>query len=75
MSGHNVVVACLPAGVYGTTSATAAVSHLMSTYQNIRFGLMVGVGGGVPRVNPDIRLGDIVVSKPTDTSSGVIQSV
>jgi nucleoside phosphorylase/tetratricopeptide (TPR) repeat protein len=34
---------------------------------------MVGVGGGVPRGNPDIRLGDIVVSKPTDTSSGVIQ--
>ncbi|KAL2859131.1 violaceus kinesin [Aspergillus lucknowensis] len=73
VSGHNVVVACLPAGVYGTTSATAAVSHLMSTYRNVRFGLMVGVGGGVPRRNPDIRLGDIVVSKPTDTSSGVIQ--
>ncbi|KAL2814040.1 hypothetical protein BJX63DRAFT_442696 [Aspergillus granulosus] len=73
VSGNNVVVACLPAGVYGTTSATAAVSHLMSTYQNVRFGLMVGVGGGVPRENPDIRLGDIVVSKPTDTSSGVIQ--
>ncbi|KAL4861711.1 nucleoside phosphorylase domain-containing protein, partial [Aspergillus spectabilis] len=73
VSGHNVVVACLPAGVYGTTSATAAVSHLMTTYQNVRFGLMVGVGGGVPRGNPDIRLGDIVVSKPTNTSSGVIQ--
>ncbi|KAL4781230.1 violaceus kinesin [Aspergillus varians] len=73
ISGHNVVVACLPAGVYGTTSATAAVSHLMSTYQNVRFGLMVGVGGGVPRGNLDIRLGDIVVSKPTYTASGVIQ--
>ncbi|KAL2817370.1 hypothetical protein BJX63DRAFT_419631 [Aspergillus granulosus] len=73
VSGHNVVVACLPAGVYGTTSATAAVSHLMSTYQNVRFGLMVGVGGGVPSNNHDIRLGDVVVSKPTDTSSGVIQ--
>ncbi|KAL2782794.1 nucleoside phosphorylase domain-containing protein [Aspergillus keveii] len=73
ISGHNVVVVCLPAGVYGTTSATAAVSHLKSTYQNVRFGLMVGVGGGVPRANSDIRLGDIVVSKPTNTSSGVIQ--
>ncbi|KAL2864142.1 uncharacterized protein BJX67DRAFT_225831 [Aspergillus lucknowensis] len=73
ISGHNVVVACLPAGVYGTISATAAVSHLVSTYRNVRFGLMVGVGGGVPRGNPDIRLGDIVVSKPTSTSSGVIQ--
>ncbi|KAL2801754.1 TPR-like protein [Aspergillus granulosus] len=71
--GHNVVVACLPAGIYGTTSATAVVSHLRSTYQNIRFGLMVGVGGGVPGENHDIRLGDIVVSKPTPRSSGVIQ--
>ncbi|KAL4949897.1 hypothetical protein BDW69DRAFT_197724 [Aspergillus filifer] len=73
VSSHNVVVACLPIGVYGTTSATAAISHLMSTYQNVRFGLMVGVGGGVPRGNPDIRLGDVVVSKPTNNSSGVIQ--
>jgi nucleoside phosphorylase/tetratricopeptide (TPR) repeat protein len=73
VSGHNVVVACLPAGVYGTTSATAAISHLKSTYHNIRFGLMVGVGGGVPKRTPDIRLGDIVVSKPTNISSGVIQ--
>jgi nucleoside phosphorylase len=73
VSGHNVVVACLPDGVYGTTSATAAISHLRSTYQNVRFGLMVGVGGGVPKGNFDIRLGDIVVSKPTDPSSGVIQ--
>ncbi|KAL2803170.1 hypothetical protein BJX63DRAFT_80362 [Aspergillus granulosus] len=73
VGSHNVVVACLPAGVYGTTSAAAAVSHLMSTYQNVRFKLMVGVGGGVPRENHDIRLGDIAVSKPTGTSSGVIQ--
>lgn len=72
-SGHNIVLACLPSGVYGTISAAAVVSHLMSTYPNIRFGLMVGIGGGVPRENPDIRLGDIVVSKPTDTSGGVIQ--
>ncbi|KAL2819483.1 violaceus kinesin [Aspergillus granulosus] len=73
VSGHNIVVVCLPAGVYGTTSATAAVAYLKSTYPNIQFGLMVGIGGGVPRGNPDIRLGDIVVSKPTDTFGGVIQ--
>ncbi|KAL2814692.1 violaceus kinesin [Aspergillus cavernicola] len=73
VSGHNVVVACLPAGVYGTTSAAAVVVHLKSTYQNIQFGLMVGIGGGVPRENHDIRLGDVVVSKPLDKFSGVIQ--
>jgi nucleoside phosphorylase/tetratricopeptide (TPR) repeat protein len=73
ISGHNVVIACLPSGVYGTISASTVVSHLVSTYTNIRFGLMVGIGGGVPSNNADIRLGDVVVSKPTGTSAGVIQ--
>jgi nucleoside phosphorylase len=73
IGGHNIVVVCLPAGVYGTTSATAAVAYLKSTYPNIQFALMVGIGGGVPLGKPDIRLGDIVVSKPSDTFGGVIQ--
>lgn len=70
---HNVVVVCSPYGAYGETNTTTSIVHLIMTYQNIQFGLMVGVGGGVPRENSDIRLGDIVVSKPTATSSGVIQ--
>ncbi|THC88361.1 hypothetical protein EYZ11_012192 [Aspergillus tanneri] len=73
VSGHNVVVACLPGGVYGTISATAVASHMVSTFRSIRFGLMVGIGGGVPSQSADIRLGDVVISKPTATSSGVIQ--
>ncbi|RHZ65358.1 uncharacterized protein CDV56_109374 [Aspergillus thermomutatus] len=73
VSGHNVVMACLPSGVYGTISASTVVSHMVSTYPNIRFGLMVGIGGGVPSKSADIRLGDVVVSKPTATSGGVIQ--
>ncbi|KAE8373751.1 purine and uridine phosphorylase [Aspergillus bertholletiae] len=73
VSGHNVVMASLPSGVYGTISASTVVSHMVSTYPNIRFGLMVGIGGGVPSQHADIRLGDIVISKPTATSSGVIQ--
>ncbi|KAF7170283.1 hypothetical protein CNMCM5623_002744 [Aspergillus felis] len=72
VSGHNVAVACLPFGVYGTISASNVVAHMVSTYPNIRFGLMVGIGGGVPS-KTDIRLGDVVVSKPTATSGGVIQ--
>jgi nucleoside phosphorylase len=39
----------------------------------IEFGLMVGIGGGVPSSGADIRLGDVVVSKPTGTYSGVVQ--
>jgi hypothetical protein len=68
IQGHNVVIACLPSGVYGHTSATIVGTHLTSTFSAIRYCLLVGIGGGVPHPNSvDIRLGDIVVSKPTGT--------
>ncbi|PKY04536.1 hypothetical protein P168DRAFT_253741, partial [Aspergillus campestris IBT 28561] len=70
---HRLVVACLPSGVYGTTSAAVVTAYLRSTFPNIRCGLMVGIGGGVPSETADIRLGDLVVSKPTGTYPGVVQ--
>jgi nucleoside phosphorylase len=39
----------------------------------IKFGLMVGVGGGVYTKKNDIRLGDIVISQPTGAYGGVVQ--
>ncbi|KAI9040417.1 Pfs, NACHT, and Ankyrin domain protein [Aspergillus affinis] len=74
MSGHKVVIACLPSGVYGTTSATSLVAQMRQTFPFIKFGLMVGVGGGIPINRVDIRLGDVVVSEPTETFSGVVQT-
>ncbi|KAF3926577.1 hypothetical protein AA313_de0204568 [Arthrobotrys entomopaga] len=71
--GHNVVIACLPSGVYGTVSATAVITQMLMTFRSLRFILMVGIGGGAPSQKVDIRLGDVVVSKPSDTSGGVIQ--
>src|SRR5271163_3769052 len=70
---HNVVLACLPSGVMGTLSAARVANQMLQTFEGIRFGLMVGIGGGVPSEENDIRLGDIVVSKPTGQSGGVIQ--
>jgi nucleoside phosphorylase len=70
---HNVVLACLPAGVAGTISAARVATQMLSTFKKLRFGLMVGIGGGVPSQDNDIRLGDVVVSKPTATFGGVIQ--
>jgi nucleoside phosphorylase len=70
---HNVVLACLPTGVAGTLSAARVANQMLRTFEGIRFGLMVGIGGGVPSEENDIRLGDIVVSKPTGQSGGVIQ--
>lgn len=54
--GHNVVIAYLPFGVYGTTSATSVISHLISTFPNIRFGLAMGIGGGIPSKDVGIHL-------------------
>ncbi|OKP14624.1 hypothetical protein PENSUB_12572 [Penicillium subrubescens] len=59
---HNVVVAVLPDGEYGISSAASVARDMLHSFPNIRFGLMVGVGGGVPSLRHDIRLGDIVVS-------------
>ncbi|RMJ17471.1 hypothetical protein CDV36_002872 [Fusarium kuroshium] len=70
---HNVVIASLPAGVYGTTSAAITASHLLSSLPHIRIGLLVGIGGGIPRPGRDIRLGDIVVSQPDGQNGGVVQ--
>jgi nucleoside phosphorylase len=70
---HNVVIACLPSGEPGTTSVANVARDMLHTFDSMRFGLMVGIGGGVPSLANDIRLGDIVVSHPSETSGGVIQ--
>jgi nucleoside phosphorylase len=72
---HNVVMACLPAGVYGTNSASTVANNMQRTFTGIRFGLIVGIGGAIPNVEKeiDIRLGDVVVSQPDKTHGGVIQ--
>ncbi|PLB48766.1 kinesin light chain [Aspergillus steynii IBT 23096] len=73
IGAHNVVLACLPAGQTGTNSAAAVAIQMKNTFPAIRFGLMVGIGGGVPSKEADIRLGDIVVSQPGNSHGGVVQ--
>ncbi|KAI3326723.1 hypothetical protein HD806DRAFT_488009 [Xylariaceae sp. AK1471] len=70
---HNVVIAVLPDGEYGTASATSVATNMLHSFPNIRIGLMVGIGGGAPSGKHDIRLGDIVVSAPRDAEGGVFQ--
>ncbi|WYZ34743.1 hypothetical protein EsH8_I_001019 [Colletotrichum jinshuiense] len=71
--GHNIVVAGLPQT--GNCSAATVVTQLRMTFPNVRFGLLVGIGGGVPRTTDSgmIRLGHVVVSKPTGEHSGTVQ--
>jgi nucleoside phosphorylase len=70
---HNVVIACLPAGGHGATPAATVAVDMQHTFRHVRIGLLVGVGSGVPSEDYDIRLGDVVVSRPTDDTGGVIQ--
>jgi nucleoside phosphorylase len=70
---HNIVIACLPAGQIGTNSAAAVAVQMKAKFTSIRFGLMVGIGGGVPSDESDIRLGDVVVSQPYMQHGGVVQ--
>jgi nucleoside phosphorylase len=70
---HNVAIACLPLGVMGVTSAARVAEQMSWTFQALRFGLMVGIGGGVPSAEDNVRLGDVVVSMPTDSTGGVVQ--
>lgn len=67
---HNIVIACLPEGKIGTSSAATVASHIVHAFPAIKFGLLVGIGGGVP---PKVRLGDVVVSVPADQNPGVVQ--
>jgi len=73
VAGHNVVIVCLPAGRIGNNPAVAVAMQMRATFKEIRFGLMVGIGGGVPSAEGDIRLGDVVVSQPHQTFGGVVQ--
>jgi nucleoside phosphorylase len=70
---HNIVIGCLAAGRTGHVSAANVALKMKSSFGCIRFGLMVGIGGGVPSEEHDIRLGDIVVSQPAGEHGGVVQ--
>jgi nucleoside phosphorylase len=66
-------IVCLPYGVAGTTSATRVADQMHQTFTALKYTLLVGVGGGMPSKEFDVRLGDVVVSAPSPNSPGVVQ--
>ncbi|KAK2589553.1 hypothetical protein QQS21_012766 [Conoideocrella luteorostrata] len=70
VGNHNVVIACLAKGEIGNNNAATVATRMASTFPSIKFGLLVGIGGGVPK---SVRLGDVVVSTPTSKFGGVVQ--
>ncbi|EPS42717.1 hypothetical protein H072_3328 [Dactylellina haptotyla CBS 200.50] len=69
---HNIAIACLPKGKTGTISAASVAVQMISTFQSLKFVLMVGIGSGIPNKGK-IRLGDVVVGTPQGQYPGVIQ--
>lgn len=59
---HNIVIACLPAETTGKVSAATVAKDMVRSFKSIRFGLMVGIGGGAPyygtRDNNDAGCGE-----------------
>jgi nucleoside phosphorylase len=71
IGAYNVVIAVMPE--IGNNSAAIVATQLLNDFTSIRFGLLVGIGGGIPGDDEDdIRLGDVVVSKSTATFGGVV---
>lgn len=71
---HNVVIVGTPlTGRVLSSPAAIAARYMINSFQNVRICLMVGIGGGVPSKNHDIRLGDIVVDAPEDGYGGLLQ--
>ncbi|KAJ5467196.1 Ankyrin repeat protein [Penicillium sp. IBT 31633x] len=73
INGHNIVIAGLPQA--GNCFAATVITQMRMTFPSLKYGLLVGIGGGVPiKTNHGpIRLGHVVVSDPTGTHSGVVQ--
>lgn len=70
---HYVVIAVLPHGEYGISSAAGVAHDMLHSFPNVRISLMVGIGGGAPSSKHDIRLGDVVVSASSNGTAAVFQ--
>lgn len=57
---HNVVIANLPIDSHHTVATATTAQSLVSSFPNIQFTLLVGIGGAVLKPDHDIRLGDVV---------------
>ncbi|KAL2830411.1 hypothetical protein BJY01DRAFT_240400 [Aspergillus pseudoustus] len=73
MGDHNIVIATLPKGTYGQVQAAVVGANLFRSFLSIRFCFLVGIGAGIPSVDCDIRLGDVVVSTPDGGTGAFVQ--
>ncbi|KAF3205355.1 Ankyrin Repeat [Orbilia oligospora] len=70
---HNVILVGPPRGAEGKVATADFVGRIHMTFNNVRVGLLVGIGGGIPRLpEHDVRLGDVVVGAP-ESGPAVVQ--
>lgn len=72
IASYNVAIAGYPAGEVGLGVSGSMVSEVLRDFPAIEFGLLVGIGAGIPSLHRDIRLGDVAVAVPSDNNPGVI---
>lgn len=72
MADHNIVIVCLPGGQLGAISAAIVAAQMMDCLVSITIRMIVGIGSGVPSQKHDVRLGDVVVSRPGPQYGGVV---
>lgn len=70
IGSHNVVLTYLPAGHMGIGPAASSAGQAMSSFTSIRFGLMVGIGGGAPAPT---RTCDWEMSCPVSRSGSTVE--
>ncbi|KAF4341176.1 hypothetical protein FBEOM_4894 [Fusarium beomiforme] len=61
IGGHNVVINRPHSGISGQLTAFQIAASMKSTFPCIRFVFLVGIGGGAPSQQVDVRLGDVVL--------------
>ncbi|KAK2778472.1 hypothetical protein FQN53_001775, partial [Emmonsiellopsis sp. PD_33] len=72
IQGHKVVIASRPLNYKGTAPVATVASYMEHMFPSITLRLLLGIGGGVPSEEADVRIGDVVVSSPKDTYGGVV---
>ena len=72
MGDYNVAIACFPAGECGIGIAGSMAAEMKHDLPNLKIGLLVGIGAGIPSPENDINLGDVAVAVPDGNSPGVI---
>ncbi|KAI6336590.1 hypothetical protein MCOR28_008996 [Pyricularia oryzae] len=72
LAGHNVVIVTCAPEMTGNVNASRVTGPMFRTFSCLRMAVLVGIGGGIPRVQPsddpteDVHLGDVVVGWPGD---------